>query len=133
MRALARRQALVGALVVGLCAAGAGIVLTSRTGADPPLDPGQATGAAASACGDLQRFEELVRVNAPAKDVRAVLARAVRSSRLAADSDPVHLSLAGGAQSLQLALEADDARAARVGIDVVRSACRTALASPGPG
>ena len=88
------------------------------------LTADQAREAAESSCRDLARFEALVKANASVERTLAALDEAVRKSQSAATADPLWLPLAGGAQSLQLALTSNDARAARVGADVVRSACR---------
>lgn len=100
--------------------------LAGREGTPSPVSPRQAQAAATESCRSLARFEELVRLNAPVDQVQEVLDAAVRRAEVAARGEPRWLALAGGAQSVQLALDADDARAARVGIDVVRAECRRA-------
>ena len=88
------------------------------------VTPGQARPAAAAACAHVQRFEELLAENASITEVRDVLREAERSARRAAQGDSTWLALSGGVSSLRIAVEADDERVARTGIDVVRTECR---------
>ena len=105
-------------------AAGAVTVLSLREEKPPPVTPAEARSAAEASCSDIARFEELVAANARLDDVRKALGRAERQAEVAARGDAVWVALAGGVQSVRVALDANDARAARVGIDVVRSECR---------
>jgi len=89
----------------------------------PRAEPSPAQNAAAS-CQDAERFQALVADNAPINDVLDVLGDAERKAESAADRDPRWLALAGGLQSIRIALNADDAAAATVGISVVRTECR---------
>ncbi len=125
-----RRLLLVLAAVVVAGLAAATYLLAREPAGQPSVPTEQAQARAVGSCRELAHFDELIRSNASSTEVRAVLDRAVRQARVAAAADPIWLSLAGGAQSLQLALDADDARAARVGIDVVRSACRPTGVGP---
>lgn len=124
----ARRRALaaVAALVAVACAA-TGWALTRddpRRPAAPALSVAEAEREAASACAAARRFEELVAANARLDAVRAELDAALASSERAARSDNRWVPLRSGLQAVDVALRADDARAARTGIGVVRSECR---------
>lgn len=125
-----RRRALAALVVVALLAL-AGTLLTQQSRPEVPRDPAAALAAARFACAQVPHFEELVDANASADRVREVLGLAVQGAKDAADRDQRWVALLGGLQSLQVALERDDPRAARVGIDVVRTEC--GAASPAPG
>ena len=112
------------ALAAGAATATTAVLLAREPTELPPVSPAQASAAAQSACTEMTRFEQLVRANAPLDRVRERLGAAERQARTASRGDAAWLALAGGVQSVRLALDADDARAARVGIDVVRSECR---------
>lgn len=114
--------AVAAAAAVGVTAAA--YLLSGRADAPPALTPREAREAATQSCRQLAVFQQLVRANAASDQVRAALARSVSLAKSAATSDPTWIALAGGAESVQVALAADDARAARVGIDVVRAECR---------
>lgn len=90
----------------------------------PAVTPEEAGAAAATACAQMQRFEELLTQNAPITDVRDTLREAERMARRAAQGDPLWLALSGGISSVRIAVEANDERVARTGIDVVRTECR---------
>lgn len=79
---------------------------------------------AAASCEDAERFQQLVEKNASVDEVLDALGDAEEKAAKAADRDPVWLALSGGLQSIRIALNADDADAARVGISVVRAECR---------
>jgi hypothetical protein len=112
------RPRLVAVVVLLALLATVAVVLV-RPGATPtPAED------AADSCTKAERFERLVEDNASAEQVLEVLGEAERKAASAADRDPVWLALSGGLQSVRIALNADDARAARVGIDVVRAECR---------
>lgn len=70
-------------------------------------------------CARVTAFVEAVRRNASRDDAFEALDDATDAAR----SDPRWLQLASGLQALRVALEADDADAARTGIDTVRAAC----------
>ena len=110
------------ALAAVACAAF--LVLRDDAAQREHVPPAQAGPAAAVACAHVQRFEELLAENAPITQVRDVLREAERSARRAAQGDPTWLALSGGVSSLRIAVEADDERVARTGIDVVRTECR---------
>lgn len=80
--------------------------------------------AAGNACADATDFESLILRNAPVDEVKAVLRRAERQADTAARGDPRWYALSGGLKSIDIALDANDGRAARTGIDVVRTECR---------
>lgn len=113
------------AVVLALLAAAALLVMLARrpTPVDP-VSPAQGRAAAARACAEAIRFEGLVSQNAPIDDVLASLGRAEDEADTAARGDSSYLALAGGIKALRIALDANDGRAARTGIDVVRAECR---------
>ncbi|MEO6204215.1 MAG: hypothetical protein ABIO67_02360 [Mycobacteriales bacterium] len=125
-----RRRALAALFVVALFAL-AGALLMQQSRPEVPRDPAVALVAAKVACAQVARFEALVDANASADRVREVLGMAVQGAREAADRDQRWVALLGGLQSLQVALDKDDPRAARVGIDVVRAECSAATPAPG--
>lgn len=92
----------------------------------PAMTAEQAARLAAQACAHMLRVEELVGDNASVEQVRQALRDAERTARRAAQGDATWLALAGGVSSVRLAVEADDERVARTGIDVVRTECRRA-------
>lgn len=89
-----------------------------------PVSPAQATAAARSACSATDDLQRLVEQNARLDVVRAALHRAEVAADTAARGDAIWQALDGGVKSLRIGIDADDARATRVGIDVVRSECR---------
>lgn len=116
-------------IALGLVVAAVGTALTVVLLAREPSQPAavsavQARAAAERSCAQAARFELLVRENAPLDEVRQALGRAERDAEAAARGDATWVALAGGVQTVRVALDADDERAARVGIDVVRSECR---------
>lgn len=117
------------ALLLLVLAGGAVAFLLLRggdTSAAEPVTPAEAEPAAAAACAQMQRFEELLEENASISEVRDVLRSAERSARRAAQGDATWIALSGGISSVRIAVEANDERVARTGIDVVRTECRRA-------
>lgn len=113
------------ALGLGAVGTGAGLVLLAGQAPEPaPVSVAEASEAAAGACASAARFERLVRDNAPLDKVREALDAAERQAETAARGDATWVALVAGVQSVRVALAADDERAARVGIGVVRSECR---------
>lgn len=94
-------------------------------GGAPPLDVARGERAARTACRHLAAFEQLVVDNARSDRVGDELRRADEAATTAVDADPRWRSLASGTDALVVAIEDDDAAAARVGIDVVRAQCQT--------
>jgi len=126
-----RRRLLLAVALASVVAAGTlAYLLASSPSTPAPVSAAQATAAAADSCRQLAAFDELVRANAPLDQVNAALKRATDRARTAARGDARWQALAGGTQSLRIALDANDARAARVGIDVVRAECRRSSARP---
>ena len=123
-----RRRTRVAVLLAVLVAAGGiGIaaVLPAREPAEPePVTQAEAVTAARASCDAVADFEQLVEANADIDRVKDALGAAERQAERAARGDALYLALSGGVQSVRLALDADDPRAARVGIDVVRAECR---------
>lgn len=120
-----RRRSVVAALTVALAATVVGIAWTAgRPARREPVSTAEARAAASRACAEAAGFERLVGRNASIDDVRASLRRAEAQADLAARGDAAWYALAGGIKALRLSLDANDARAARTGIDVVRTECR---------
>jgi hypothetical protein len=125
---MGRRSLLVGLTLVLLGAVVVvALVLRDRketpARVDLPADPVAAASSARAACAELEELENLIDVDAPADRVREVLDRGVERARDAADQDTKWVPLAAAAQALDVAIDADDARAALVGIRGVRSEC----------
>lgn len=115
--------------MVALLSAYAAAVLWSGESASPTArqGAGEALSLAAQSCRSLQDFTDLVDRNAPVSAVLSAVDRAVAQARDASSADPRWISLAGGAESLSIAVRANDAQAASVGIRVVTAECaRTA-------
>lgn len=119
------RLVVAAALAIALLAATAFLVMQARRPTSvAPVSPAEGRAAAVRACSEAIRFEGLVSQNAPIDDVLASLGRAEHDADTAARADPSYLALAGGIKALRIALDANDGRAARTGIDVVRAECR---------
>jgi hypothetical protein len=119
------RVVTVATLVVALVATAVTVTLLSqREPEPPPVTAAQARAAAAKACADVTAFERLVERNASITDVKAVLSRAEQEAATAARGDASWYGLSGGLKTLRIALDADDERVARTGINVVRTECR---------
>lgn len=115
------------AVLLLVLAGGAVTFLLQRdadTAVPEPVTPAEAGPAAAAACAQMQRFEELLAQNASISEVREALRSAERSARRAAQGDATWIALSGGISSVRIAVEANDERVARTGIDVVRTECR---------
>ena len=119
-----RRAAVLAVALVAVATAGAVTWHATRDTRPATPTPAQARSSAAKACADLADFERLVDRNAGIDEVKAALRRAERESDTAAGGDAAWYGLSGGVKSLRLALDANDGRAARVGIDVVRTECK---------
>ena len=124
MRRRSRVAVLLAVLVVAGGAATAVVLLAREPARPEPVSAAEAAPAARASCDAMTTFEQLVTANADLDRVRDALGTAERQAERAARGDATYLALAGGVQSVRLALDADDARAARVGIDVVRAECR---------
>jgi hypothetical protein len=74
-------------------------------------------------CARARTLVALVRANASAREVFDASASGAEATRAAAEADPHWVQLASGMAALDHALHADDAEAARAGIDVVTAAC----------
>lgn len=115
----------VAAVLLALAGGAAVFLLLNGTESEPrPVTQTEAGPAAAAACAQMRHFEELLAQNASISEVRDVLRAAERSARRAAQGDARWLALSGGISSVRIAVEADDERVARTGIDVVRTECR---------
>jgi hypothetical protein len=101
------------ALVAGACSGGGG-------GGGSP----RAHALRACAAGD--RFEAAVKRNDDVDTVRAHLNTARREAHAAERGDSLYVGLASGMEALRIAIDNDDAQAARVGIDVMHAECRYA-------
>jgi hypothetical protein len=113
------------AVLVALVGTGVAVVtLAGRPTRAQPVTPAEANAAARTACSEATTFEELVARNASVDEVTAALRRAEREADTAARGDAAWIALAGGIKALRLSLSANDGRAARTGIDVVRAECR---------
>lgn len=129
--ALRRRWLIVVAAVAILVAVAVGVAAASGVFANrrivvssqPALDIPHAEIQARRACADLNRFDRLVKENARGDAILKALATGRREANAATTQDPRWRSLASGADALDAALRTNDARAARVGIDVVRGQC----------
>ncbi len=119
------RPRLVGAVAIGAVVAGAAgvVLLRPSSGPLPQPSPGRT---AAEACRDVQRFFDVVAANGAAAQALQALDRAVVAARQAAAADPTWIALSGGAESLRVAVRADDRQAASVGTAVVRDQCQQA-------
>ena len=129
MSGFATRRRSLAVLLALLLGASAVAVVRART-APEVVGPNGEAGAearAAQACRALQEAADLIERNASVSAVLAAVDRAVRQSREASAAQARWIALAGGAESLAIALRADDPRAASVGIRVVTAECaRTA-------
>lgn len=94
-------------------------------GALPPVDIAEGERSARTACRHLATFEQLVVDNARSDRVKDELRLADEAATAAVEADPRWRSLASGTDALEVAIDDDDAAAARVGIDVVRAQCQT--------
>ncbi len=126
MRGRPGRRALVGGVALGTVLIAALLSTRAEPRAVPTGDEaGQAR--AAQACRSLQQVTDLIDRNAGVPEVLEVVDRAVRQARDASAAQARWFALAGGADSLAIALRADDPQAASVGIRVVTAECaRTA-------
>jgi hypothetical protein len=110
----------VGAGVVAALAVGVGGVALVRSGDDGPDTP---RGHAVRACDAADRFDRAVRANASIDTVNKHLTRALREAHAAEEGNSLYVGLTSGLESLRVAIDHNDAQAARVGIDVVRTEC----------
>ena len=129
MSGFAPRRRSLAVLLALLLGASAFAVVRART-APEVVGPNGEAGAeawAAQACGSVQEVVDLIDRNSSVPAVLAAADRAVRQSRQASAAQARWIALAGGAESLVIALRADDPQAASVGIRVVTAECaRTA-------
>jgi hypothetical protein len=86
-------------------------------------DGGSPRAHAVRACDSADRFDRAVRANASIDDVNKHLSRALREAHEAEDGNSLYVGLTSGLESLRVAIDHNDAQAARVGIDVVRTEC----------
>jgi hypothetical protein len=103
----------------------AGLLVTAGVVAwrvvDGPSEP--AANRALAACAAADRFEASVKGNADIDTVNRHLDAARRNAREAEQDNSRYTGLASGIEALRIALDTDDAQAARIGIDVVRDEC----------
>jgi hypothetical protein len=113
------------AAAVALVAIGVVVVVLAQHSSMPAaVSPEQAQDAATKACSEAAAFEALVARNAPIDLVKKALGRAESASDTASRGDSKWVALSGGIKSLRIGLDANDARVARTGIDVVHTECR---------
>jgi hypothetical protein len=123
---VARRGA-VGVVLAALGLAGVIVaaVLVLRSGPSPtPRDN------ARKACDSAAKFEREVKRNADVDTVNRHLNRARRQAHLAEEADSQYVGLASGLEALRIAIDRNDAQAAKVGIAVVRDECGVVRAPP---
>jgi uncharacterized protein (UPF0333 family) len=112
-----RRGVLVGLAVVLVAGAAVLFVLHGGSGS------GSARSHALRACADATTFENAVKRNADIDTVNRALNRARAQAHTAEQKNSLYTGLASGLEALRVAIDHNDADAARVGIDVVRSEC----------
>jgi hypothetical protein len=121
-----RRLQVVVAVVV-LAAAGVGTGLALSGGGDPArlhaVSTAQAAVLAARSCDTLGAVRDLIDADGPAERVRALLRTAVSDATTAAFSDPRWVSLASNTQLMQMAIDNDNADAARQSVLGVQAEC----------
>jgi hypothetical protein len=118
-----RRRAAV-AVALLLLVVVAAVLLARRPTKAQSVSPQQATAAARQACAAIEDLEQLVLRNARLDEVRRARQPAAGADDTAARGDARWQALDGGVKSLRIGIEANDGRATRVGIDVVRAECR---------
>ena len=120
------------ALVVAVLVASY-LVLRPHSNPVSPLPAAQARPSAERACALMRQFESQVLSNSDAKVALATLDEAITASNHAARGDVIWVRLESGTQAVRRGFRKNDARATRVGIDVVRDACSEfAPAAPTP-
>lgn len=121
MKLRTRLTLIVAAVAVSTVVAAA--VLLARSSRPPTGEMERALGLATQACRTVGVFRQQVAANARADRVFALLDGATASAKKAAARDPAWVPLAGGIQAVRLALDKDDAHAARLGMAVVATNC----------
>ena len=119
----------VGAVVLATVVAVAVMIIGRGASSDrpsAPIDPVAGAVAATEACDAFEQFVEAVRRDRSSGEIQEALSAAVALGEEAARQDPRWVALAGGLESVEVALEEDSARAARVGTDVVYANCALA-------
>jgi hypothetical protein len=101
---------------------------TSKPGQPPALLPSGArpVDRAASACRVIEDVQGFVKDNEDRDVVFDYLAVANREMALAAQSEPIWISLQSGMTSIEKGLREDDAGATELGIAIARDQCRRA-------
>lgn len=114
-----RRAAVaVAAIVVATASAAvASIVLSDDAGDTSPR------GHALEACEAATKFDAAVRRNDDVDTVRRHLQKARDEARAAEQGNSLYVGLASGIEALHIAIETNDAQAAKVGVEVVRTEC----------
>jgi uncharacterized protein (UPF0333 family) len=110
---------LVGLAVVLVAGAAVLFVLHGGSGSGS----GSARGHALRACADAAKFESAVTRNADIDTVNRSLNAARAQAHQAEQKNSLYTGLTSGLEALRVAIDRNDADAARVGIDVVRSEC----------
>jgi hypothetical protein len=119
--------------LVALVLAGAWWFLRPASHPYSPLPAAEAKPDAERACSLMREFESQVIANAQAKVVLATLDQASAAATRAGRADVVWVRLDSGVRAVRAGFKKNDARATRVGIDVVRDACaELAPAAPSP-
>lgn len=114
--------------VVGMAAWAIGSSYRGTPERPPALLPTGATPVqrAAAACHDVERVQAFVAENADSATVFAYLDAATREIALAAEQQPMWLSLQSGIASLDRGLRRNDAGSSELGIAIARDECRNA-------
>lgn len=113
------RRLLIAAVVLAGAAAGGAFVLL----ADDDAGDTSPRGHALAACDAAADFDAAVRRNDDVDTVRRRLAKARDEARQAEEGNSLYVGLASGIEALHIAIENNDAQAARVGVEVVRTEC----------
>jgi hypothetical protein len=78
---------------------------------------------AVRSCAAADRFDKAVRRNADIDTVNRALDTALGEAQAAEKGNSLYVGLTSGLVSLRVAIDHNDAQAARIGIDVVRTEC----------
>ncbi len=128
---LSRPTIIAAAIAVPVVGVGSWTVMTSYRQAPekpPPLLGATARPVerAAVACKDIAEVQRLVGRNADRDSVLAYLSVAQQEIALAAQGDPLWLSLQSGIESINKGLRQDEEPASELGIAIARDQCRRA-------
>src|SRR3954469_3606831 len=127
-----RRRSLAAALVVmGLALSATGCDSDKDsdvpTALPSPLSVGTApTQRARIACGHVEAVQARVKANSSQRLVFAYLDAAVAEISVAAQTEPIWISLQSGIESIRRGLQKDDQAASELGIAIARDQCRRA-------